>query len=441
MGVPGTSWGRWPRYRQRIARQHSRFDLLPDLGPDPGSLLPYGNGRSYGDVCLNDGGTLLWTQGLDRYIDFDETTGILECEAGVLLSDIMERFLPRGWFPAVSPGTGFVTVGGAIANDVHGKNHHRAGSFGHHVVGLELLRSDGQVLRCSPETHPDWFRATIGGLGLTGLIRTARLRLRRVEGPWIAGDSRRFTSLEEFLELEELSARDYEYTVAWLDCASGGRRLGRGVFMRGNHVGGPAPRRAGARGQRSLRLPLTPPFSPVRATTVRLFNSFYYHRAAASRARAVWHYQSFLHPLDGILEWNRMYGPRGFFQYQCVLPPAAALPGLEAMLTAIARSGLGSFLSVLKRFGPAPAAGLMSFARPGVTLALDFANRGAATLGLLAALDEITIEAGGAVYPAKDARMSAAAFQRYFPAWREFRDFIDPQFSSSFWRRVTEGAA
>jgi FAD/FMN-containing dehydrogenase len=438
MTAPGTSWGRWPRCRQQIVRQLSRFDPLPDVEP----LLPYGNGRSYGDVCLNDGGTLLSTRGLDRYIAFDGATGALECEAGVLLSDIMERFLPRGWFPAVSPGTGFVTVGGAIANDVHGKNHHCAGSFGHHVLGLELLRSDGQALRCSPESHPDWFRATVGGLGLTGLIRTARLQLRRVESPWIEGDSRRFASLEEFFELEERSSREYEYTVAWLDCASGGRRLGRGVFMRGNHAGQrPAAARGTAPKARSAHLRVTPPFSPVRAATVRLFNSLYYHRPSAARAHAVWSYQSFLHPLDGILEWNRMYGPQGFFQYQCVLPAAAAVPSLKSMLTAIAGSGLGSFLSVLKRFGPAPPVGLMSFPRPGVTLALDFPNRGAATLGLLAALDGITLEAGGAVYPAKDARMSAAAFQRYFPAWREFRRFIDPRFSSSFWRRVTEGTA
>jgi FAD/FMN-containing dehydrogenase len=437
MSAPGTYWGRWPRSHQRIIRQFSRYDSLPDDTP----LLPYGNGRSYGDVCLNDGGTLLWTRGLDRYISFDEATGVLECEAGVLLSDIMERFLPRGWFPAVSPGTGYVTVGGAIANDVHGKNHHRAGSFGHHVLGFELLRSDGQVLQCSPQSHPDWFRASIGGLGLTGLIRTARLQLRRVAGPWIAGDSRRFTSLGEFFELEELSGRDYEYTVAWLDCAARGRRLGRGVFMRGNHGGGPpATTRSTPRG-RQARFPLTPPFSPVTGTTVRLFNTLYYHRGSASQAHALWHYQSFLHPLDGILEWNRMYGPRGFFQYQCVLPVASAVPSLEAMLTAIARSGLGSFLSVLKRFGAAPAAGMMSFARPGVTLALDFPNRGAATLRLLAALEDITLEAGGAVYPAKDASMSAAAFQRYYPEWREFRRFIDPRFSSSFWRRVSVEAA
>src|ERR1017187_9270424 len=193
----GISWGRWPRYQQDLVPLRSRFDALPDSAP----MLPHGNGRSYGDVCLNAGGSLLITRGLDRFMAFDAVGGILECEAGVLLSDIIDLVLPRGWFPAVTPGTAFVTVGGAIANDVHGKNHHRAGSFGHHLLSLELQRSDGQILRCSADEHQERFHATIGGLGLTGLILTARLKLRRVAGPWIVGDSQRFASLPEFFAL------------------------------------------------------------------------------------------------------------------------------------------------------------------------------------------------------------------------------------------------
>ena len=258
-------------------------------------MLPYGNGRSYGDVCLNAGGELLLTRALDRFIAFDSATGILECEAGVLLSEIIALLLPRGWFPPVCPGTAFVTVGGAIANDVHGKNHHRAGSFGHHLLGFELLRSDGQILQCSPDRHQDWFRATIGGLGLTGLIRTARLRLRRVAGPWIEGDSLRFANLHEFFSLAETSDRDYEYTVAWLDCA-GGRHTGRGIFARGNHAPVTAEREpAPAHGRRrSLRVPFTPPFSLIQRASVRCFNSLYYHRPAAQRRQTRWHVQEFL---------------------------------------------------------------------------------------------------------------------------------------------------
>jgi FAD/FMN-containing dehydrogenase len=425
------SWGRWPRHEQSMVPLYSRFDALPDAAP----MLPYGNGRSYGDVCQNEGGTLLDTRALDRFIAFDDERGILDCEAGVLLSQIIDCFAPRGWFPAVTPGTAFVTVGGAIANDVHGKNHHRAGTFGHHVMGFELLRSDGQVLQCSAHQGAEWFAATLGGLGLTGLIRRARLQLRRIDSPWIAGDSQRFATLEEFFALSAASDADHEYTVAWLDCASGGARLGRGVFLRGNHAA------AGSAGPtavpRPWRLAVTPPVSPINGLTVRTFNELYFRRPGAQRQSALWHYGRFLYPLDGVRDWNRMYGPRGFFQYQCVLPEPDAHAALRAMLQRIAHSGQGSFLSVLKQFGDRPSLGLLSFPRPGVTLALDFPNRGADTLGLLDALDAITRAAGGAVYPAKDARMSAAAFRQYFPAWAQLAQYVDPKFSSSFWRRVT----
>jgi len=425
----GESWGRWPRCQQRIIALSSRLDPLPAAGP----ILAFGNGRSYGDVCLNAGGTLLATRGLDRFVSFDASTGILECEAGVLLSDVIALTLPQGWFPAVTPGTALVTVGGAIANDVHGKNHHRAGTFAHHVLEFQLHRSDGQVLRCALDQNADWFGATVGGLGLTGLITTARLRLRRVPGPWILGDSQRFDNLQEFFELAAESDAAYEYTVAWLDCAASGSKLGRGVFMRGNHGqhDAPPPR------ERTLRFPVTPPFSPVTGLSVRLFNELYYHRPAAQQSNAIWHYQPFLFPLDRLLDWNRLYGPRGFFQYQCVLPGTEATTALSEMLRLIAVSRQGSFLVVLKQFGNLPSRGLLSFPRPGVTLALDFPNRGEPTLRLLESLDAITRSVRGAVYPAKDARMSAHSFQQYFPAWRQLRDYIDPKFSSSFWRRVT----
>jgi FAD/FMN-containing dehydrogenase len=428
----GASWGRWPRHEQQLITLTSRFGPLPDVTP----MLPFGNGRSYGDVCLNGGGSLLLTRGLDRFISLDPVLGIVECEAGILLSEIIELVLPHGWFPAVTPGTALVTVGGAIANDVHGKNHHRTGTFAHHLIEFELQRSDGQILRCAPDHNPQWFCATIGGLGLTGLIRKARLQLRRVPGPWISGDSRRFRNLSEFFALAAQSDHDYEYTVAWLDCATAGAKLGRGVFMRGNHVAhtAAAPRRKSPR-----RLPFTPPVSPINGFSVRLFNGMYFHRPAAQKPHALWHYQPFLYPLDGVLEWNRIYGPSGFFQYQCVLPGTAGEEhaALREMLQRIARSGLGSFLAVLKKFGDMPSLGLLSFARSGVTLALDFPNSGTATLRLLEDLDAITRAAGGAVYPAKDARMSAESFQRYFPRWQQLHPFIDPKFSSSFWRRVT----
>jgi len=400
-------------------------------------MLAYGNGRSYGDVCQNGGGWLLRTRAQDRFIAFDPRAGTIECEAGVLLSEIIDMVLPQGWFPAVTPGTAFITVGGAIANDVHGKNHHFAACFSRHVIEFELCRSDGTRMTCSPRQNPSWFAATVGGLGLTGLITRAKLQLRRVRGPWMRGDSRRFGTLREFFSLSQESDRDFEYTVAWIDCAAAGATLGRGVFMRANHA-------ADARREpatRALRVPFTPPLSLVNGLSLRLLNRLYYHRGAAAQQNALWHYRPYLYPLDSVFEWNRIYGPRGFFQYQCVVPERDAEPVLREMLGRISKSGLGSFLAVLKNFGKAESLGLLSFARPGTTLALDFANAGLGTLHLLESLDELTRQAKGAVYPAKDARMSAASFQQFFPAWRNFAEFVDPKFSSSFWRRVTGESA
>ncbi len=424
------SWGRWPRHEHHVFSLSNRFAPLPVFD----SMLPYGNGRSYGDVCQNDGGHLLVTRGLDRFIAFDPASGVLDCEAGVLLSEIIDLVLPRGWFPMVTPGTRFVTIGGAIANDVHGKNHHRAGSFGNHVLDFDLLRSDGSVLRCSRDVNREWFAATVGGLGLTGLILRARIQLRPVPGPWIGGDSLRFGSLNEFFALSTASDAGYEYTVAWIDCAAAGRNLGRGVFMRGNHV----PASGWEPNGRSLRMPLTPPLSLINSVSLRLFNQLYFHRPGARLDNAVWHYRPFFYPLDSVLEWNRIYGPKGFFQYQCAVPQQGAEEALTEMLRRIAKSGLGSFLAVLKLFGHVPSQGMLSFPRPGATLALDFPNRGPVTLALLESLDAITRDVGGAVYPAKDARMSSVSFKQYYPAWKEFARYVDPHFSSSFWRRVTE---
>jgi FAD/FMN-containing dehydrogenase len=286
---------------------------------------------------------------------------------------------------------------------------------------------------CSATQNRSWFEATVGGLGLTGLISRARLRLRRVPGPWFRGDSQRFTRLHEFFDLSRQSDGDYEYTVAWIDCAASETALGRGIFMRANHAPGDGvePKRV------AMHVPFTPPVPLVNRASLRLFNYLYYERASAVQNDALWHYRPFLYPLDSIMNWNMIYGPHGFFQYQCVVPERDAEASVHEILRRVSRSGVGSFLAVLKNFGTSAPVGMLSFARPGTTLALDFPNRGEVTLKLLESLDEITRAAGGAVYPAKDARMSPAAFQQYFPEWTRFTEFVDPKFSSSFWRRVT----
>jgi len=434
MARTGTSWGRYPPVAegdQQVVPLNDRSAGLPALA---GTALPYGNGRSYGDSCLNPGGVLLHARGLDRFIDFDPDSGVLECEAGVLLGEILALVVPQGWFLPVTPGTRLATVGGAIANDVHGKNHAVAGCFGDHVLQFELLRSDGSRQLCSPAANAALFQATVGGLGLTGLVTRATLRLRRVSGAGMEVETRRFGRLADFFALSAQTAAS-EYRVAWVDCLARGATLGRGVYSHGDHAAAGAQVPAPPAGR--LSVPVTPPLSLVNGASLRAFNALYYRRAPRFPRRQVAHYESFFYPLDGIGEWNRLYGPRGFLQYQCVVPPADAEAATAEILDRIAASGQGSFLVVLKQFGARVGRGMLSFPRPGTTLALDFPFRGEATLRLLDSLDGVVMAAGGAVYPAKDARMSADMFAASFPRLAEFRDHLDPGFSSGFWRRVT----
>ena len=355
----------------------------------------------------------------------------------MLLSEILEISLPRGWFPSVTPGTQFVTVGGAIANDVHGKNHHVRGTFGSCVIRFELLRSDGSRCVCSAQENSELFRATIGGLGLTGLIQWAELQLRPVASPLIAAETVKFDSFDEFFALSSESDRSYEYTVAWIDCLHRGAKGTRGHFIRGNHAEAGEGDSVRVGNLPVLPFPVDLPFSLINRGTVRLFNAAYFHRQRKRTHRQLVHYRPFFYPLDGVLNWNRIYGRRGFFQFQCVIPHGAARSALEEMMVAISESGQGSFLAVLKQFGNIPSPGMLSFPRPGATLALDFPNAGRPTTDLLDRLELICLGAGGALYPAKDARMSAKAFRSSFRMLEQFIPFIDPQFSSSFWRRVS----
>lgn len=429
MSAAAQGWGRLLHPREAVQTLRDRFEQ-PRFAPGE-HYLARGQSRSYGDVAVNDGGHILDTRRLDRFIAFDAQQGLLECEAGLTLGEIIALCLPQGWFPAVTPGTQQVSVGGAIACDVHGKNHHRAGSFGCHVQSLKLLRSDGRVRHCSAQENPALFAATIGGLGLTGLILSACIRLQRVAGAAMQGDSLRFANLAEYFALEAESAPHWPYTVAWVDCSARGAALGRGVFERARHAAGAAPAPP-----RALRLFFTPPLSPLNALSLRAFNTLYYHRPGAQRSAQRWHWQSFFYPLDRIAHWNRLYGPRGFYQFQCLVPPAQARAAIAQMLELIAASGQGSFLAVLKTFGGLRSPGLLSFPAPGTTLALDFANRGARTTALLAQLEAIALAAGGRLYAAKDACMSAESFRRGYPELGDFTQHIDPAFSSSFWRRL-----
>jgi FAD/FMN-containing dehydrogenase len=393
--------------------------------------IPYGMGRSYGDVCLNPDGLIWKTTELDRFIHFDIHTGRLKCEAGVLLQDIQRFFIPRGWMLPVTPGTQQITVGGAIANDVHGKNHHVTGSFGNHIHSIQLVRTDASTIECGPNLLPEWFFATIGGLGLTGIIIQSEIQLQRIRGPWVNTEIIPFDHLEEFFRLADESEAGWEYTVSWIDCTS--TKGCRGIFMRGNLSD---IQETIEMKHRKLSVPFLPPFSLINRFTLKAFNSAYFHLKRQQTNRQIMHYDSFLYPLDHVQHWNRIYGPKGFFQYQSVVPREVGYEAIQAMLNEIARFGEGSFLAVLKTFGARESLGMLSFPRQGVTLALDFPNRGKPTLSLFERLDTIISQAAGRIYPAKDARMPKALFEAGYPRVTEFQNYRDPGISSAMSRRL-----
>ncbi|WP_350449046.1 FAD-binding oxidoreductase [Paracidobacterium acidisoli] len=405
----------------------------PLAKPPAAKQLVVGAGRSYGDVCLLENGTLIQTLGMDRLLHFDRETGVLRCEAGVTLAQILDFAVPRGFFLPVTPGTKYVTVGGAIANDIHGKNHHVAGTFGHHVLQFELVRSDGNRILCSPTVNASWFAATIGGMGLTGMIAWAEVKLRPIVSRQIDYHGEKFVGIDEFLTLSRNAKA--EYTVAWIDCVATGKNFARGIFMQGEHTKEPGELKKSP--QPWLSFPFDLPAVALNRFSMAAFNTVYYHKQFPKQKTAKVDYEPFFYPLDSVLHWNRMYGKNGLLQFQNVLPHASGREGMIEILKAITRSGLASFLAVIKFFGDIPSLGMMSFPQPGIMLALDFPIREEVSFDLLERLAKITLEHGGRMYSAKDARMTAAQYQTFYPQWQEFARYIDPGFDSAFWQRVT----
>jgi FAD/FMN-containing dehydrogenase len=426
------AWGRLTRPVQRVATPRSLQDIQRWAEHSPEPRLAVGLRRSYGDVCLSASGAVIEMGGRDRLIDFDAASGWLTAEAGISLDAILRFAVPRGFFLPVTPGTRFVTLGGAIANDVHGKNHHRAGTFGCHVGAIALLRSDRGLVEVSPDREADLHAATIGGLGLTGIMTRAAIRLVPIRSAWLDAETLPFQGIGQFLDLAHGSEESHEFTVAWLECSGRSAARFRGLFHRANWScqGDLAPHR-----EPRLSVPLDAPGAAVNALTVGALNVAYRGRNRRPR-RYRQHYGPFFYPLDGIGSWNRLYGPRGFHQYQFAVPFSAAAEALAECMRLVARSGQGSFLSVLKTFGALPSPGLMSFPRPGVTLALDFPNRGDATSRLLDDLDRVVSAAGGRLYPAKDARMPAAMLRQGYPGWERFLGLLDPAMRSDFLDRM-----
>lgn len=433
-----TGWGRFPQYQASVARPESRAEILQrSQEPVTAGLLAYGLGRSYGDAPLLDGGKVLRTERLDRILAWDDSTGWVRVEAGVTVEDLARTFAPRGWFPPVVPGTWFVTAAGALANDIHGKNHHVDGTWADHVRAVDLLLASGEVVRCGPDEKPEIFWATVGGLGLTGIILALDLKMARIPGPFIEMETVKVRDLDHFLQVSAESA-SYTHTVSWIDTTRRGKGMGRGHFMRGRWTAErPKP---GGLGLPRVTFPLDAPNALLNRATVTLFNEAYFHRQIAAKVKAITPYEPFFFPLDAVSEWNRAYGPRGFMQYQLVVPHDPSARALRRVLEEVTASGMSSFLAVIKEFGPRTHPHL-SFPMPGVTLAMDFPNYGAPVMQLFERLDRIVLEAGGRLYLGKDARLSRDTFRAMYPhweAWRALRDQHDPQgkFRSSLGYRL-----
>ena len=440
-----SGWGRFPVGDSVVATPADRAGMARALGGDHGAgLIARGLGRAYGDSAFVAGGTVVETARIDRFRGFDPQSGLLDVEAGVSFAEIIALFLPRGWFLPTTPGTKYVTVGGAIAADVHGKNHHRHGSIGMFVERIDVMVADGTVVRCSRGENSDLFHATLGGMGLTGMIMAACFRLVRVETSRVTVDYHRTADLEETLTVFESGDAGSEHSVAWIDCMASGRAMGRSVVMQGRNTPlgelSPEARRDpfGLPRKRVKSVPFTPPVGLLNSLSVRVFNKVFY--AAHGNRRKVVDLDTFFYPLDSIRHWNRLYGPRGFIQYQAFFPRKSSLDGLRELLSTIVASGAASFLAVLKSCGPADDA-MLSFLEPGHTLALDIPYRRGVIEALCGRLDRILLEHGGRLYLAKDALMDGTTFRAMYPRLDEFlavKRRYDPEglFASSQSRRL-----
>ncbi len=397
------------------------------------SFLGRGLGRSYGDCALNTDGALIDCRFLNRLLSFDPETGILKCEAGVSILNVNRLLSTTGWMLPVVPGTQWVTIGGAIANDVHGKNHVQEGCFGAHLIALKLARSNGEVFDCSLESNNELFAATIGGLGLTGLILSAKLQLRRIQSLTMKARRIPFDQLSTLFSLADEHFEAWEYHSVWLDPATGCRK---GHYIMANHsqrqgnLTWPAKRR--------IRFGVMAGFpSDLPGRLVMKTGNLWYRRGIRSGAQETTA-DAVLYPLDRLPDWNALFGKPGFFQHQSVLPTAVAESALDELLSVIETSGQRVLLAVGKWFGPRSSPGLMSFPVPGFSIALDLANHGTKTHKLLDTLDGVVADCGGKLYPAKDARMSPTLFTSGYPKLEQFTQQHDPLFASDFWRRMEQ---
>ncbi|NML71537.1 FAD-binding oxidoreductase [Chryseobacterium sp. RP-3-3] len=408
-----TNWGNFPVVEKEM-RSEDSFKRIKEFVLNHNEIIARGNGRCYGDASLGE--TIFSTKKLNKFISFDRLNGVIECESGVLLSDVLEIAVPQGYFLYVTPGTKFISVGGAIASDVHGKNHHAEGCFSEYVIEFKLMTESGDIITCSREQNADKFWATIGGMGLTGIILTIKFKLKNIESAYIRQESIKAENLDEIFRLFEES-ESWTYTVAWIDCLQKGKNLGRSILMRGEHAfQHELPQNLN---KQPLRLkkklqPTVPFYFPgfvLNALTVKIFNLLYYKKQAKKEVKSFIDYETFFYPLDAITDWNKIYGKSGFIQYQMVIPKEAGKEGMKQILETIASSGNGSFLAVLKLFGKNNPEAYNSFPFEGYTLALDF-KVNSKLKKLVEKLDDIVQQFGGRIYLTKDS-MSRSSLTNY----------------------------
>ena len=447
-----SGWGRYPVETCELERP----ERYADLRPTTDTVIARGQGRSYGDASLNEYGRVILTERINRMLELDVKQGILRAEAGTTLAEILPVIVKQGWFLPVTPGTKFVSLGGCIAADVHGKNHHHEGSFGDHVLGFELIMADGSQKTCSAKENADIFWATVGGMGLTGIIGEVTLKLIPVETSQMMVSHHAAKNLVHLFQLLQDPALDDRYSVAWIDCLASGENLGRGIAMFGHHASeteyaeyensrfrNACTTPLESKPKRARSLPFNFPAFILNPLSIGLFNKLYYYKEGKKKTPFISDYDTYFYPLDAIGHWNRMYGKRGFVQYQCVIPDKTALEGISNLLNVLSVSRRSSFLAVLKRFG-AQGKGMLSFPHSGYTLALDLPIRDKGLFSLLDKLDHIVLKHGGRVYLAKDARLSAESFLTMYPRnneWSKIKNAIDPKhrFSSSLSRRLNIG--
>lgn len=408
-----TNWGLYPVIDAEMKSGETLREVKNFLMENK-EVIARGNGRSYGDAALSD--AIFSTKRLNKFISFDRIEGVLECESGVLLSDILEISVPQGYFLNVTPGTKFISVGGAIASDVHGKNHHAEGCFSEYVISFQLMKANGEVIQCSREENEEIFWATIGGMGLTGIILSAKIKLKNIESSYIRQESIKAENLDEIFQLFDES-EDWTYTVAWIDCLQKGKNIGRSILMRGEHAlrdelpANLKKEPLKVKKKNALSVPFYFPSFVLNSLSIKIFNWLYYRKQSKKEIKNFVHYEPFFYPLDVIHQWNKIYGKKGFIQYQMVIPKEKGKEGMKKILETIAKSGNGSFLAVLKLFGKNNPQAYNSFPIEGYTLALDF-KVNSKLPKLVSDLDKVVEEFGGRIYLTKDA-MSKPSLTNY----------------------------